>query len=124
MRAKSLIAIAAALCLGAAAWAAPATRSTDRYMRPAMADLSRGQELLEKADSDDSNAARLRSLQRARYFLRRAQIAAARGVGGGFVAVGQSIDRALVRTFVDEAEIYYLRQSLPLARKRVMEALI
>jgi len=124
---RTLVRATAALVLCAAAgsvtWAAADDTTTDRTMKLVAANLEKGQELLNQARKEKTNGAKLDALDRALYFLRRAHSTTPKGEADASGVLRRDVDATLVRALDDQAEIYYARKSLSLAKKRDQEAL-
>lgn len=120
-----MLRFAGALVLSAAATFALAgpDQSAERALKAASASLEKGTDLLAASSKDRSNAARLDTLDRSLYFLRRARKQASGGAGASFDTVRADASQSLVHALDDQTEIYYRRKSLPMAQRRIDEAL-
>jgi hypothetical protein len=119
LRSLSVLLVTAAATI---AVAMPDT-AAERARKSATAHLEKGRELLADVAKLDTNAARLQSLDRALYFLRRSRTLLTGREGEAFDSLRADVSRDLVRALLDQAEIYYVRKSLSLAQKRAKEAL-
>ena len=121
MKYKSALGALAVVALGATAWPSDLTNK-DRE-RFASQFLERGTKTLCLVSSKDGNAAKLNKLDRALSSLRRARTEASKCTGDRCDQIREEVNKRLVRTLDDEAEIFYVRRSLPLATERLTEAL-
>jgi len=119
MRWFSILLILAVVALPALAGAKDAERQAKRIR----AHLKRGEQKLALVPELQKNAARLRTLDRSLYYLRKARTISAKQKGAEFSALTEKVNPVLVRALVDQASIYYARTSLKMADKRVDEAL-
>jgi len=121
MRLTATVAVVALLALGTAAWPGPTAQEHD--VRLATAQFEKGHELLGSVFNEKTNAARLQLLDRAVYFLRSARSTASKQSPDLMAPLSGKVDDDLVSALDNEAEIYYVRKSLNLAKKRATEAL-
>jgi tetratricopeptide (TPR) repeat protein len=98
--------------------AAPA--EPDRNVARAQAHLKRGREALDGAGAAKTTGQRLHALERAAYFLGRADEFAGKAADAKLQA---EIRTLLVEALVRKAAAYYERKSLPRARETVLRAL-
>jgi hypothetical protein len=97
--------------------------AAERARKSADAHLEKGRKVLAEVAKQKTNAARLQTLDRALYFLRRSRTLATAHQGEAIESLRANVARDLSRALLDQAEIYYVRKSLSLAEKRVKEAL-
>lgn len=121
MKSTAILSTFTVLAVGATAWTSDLTNA-DRE-RFASQFLERGTKTLCLVSSKDGNAAKLNKLDRALSSLRRARTEAAKCKGDRCDQIREEVNKRLVRTLDDEAEIFYVRRSLPLATERLTEAL-
>ncbi len=99
---------------------AVAAAEPERDLARAQAHLTRGRERLTKARAAQGNAQRLQMLERAEFFLGRADRIAAKIPDA---ALRDEIRSTLVDATVRTGAVYYERRSLPRARRTVERAL-
>jgi len=121
MRLTPILSTFLLVAVGATAWPSDLT-TRDREKFTAQF-LEQGKKRLSFVSSQDGNAARLNKLDRALSALRRARTEALKCKSERCEQLREEVDKNLVRTLDDEAEIFYVRRSLPLAKERVTEAL-
>lgn len=96
---------------------------TPRHVRRARAYVKRGRQELERAQKKESNAQKLKTLDRALLYLRRARSFSDLSKHPELAGLEAEATTLLVTGLNRQARIYLDRKSLPLARKRVREAL-
>ncbi len=100
-----------------------ADKASDRLLKRVDAHVTKGKERVDGLSKLKTNAKRLKALDRSLYNLRTARKLAKGSQDEKVVALAKTADSELVRALNGQTEIYYVRKSLPLAKKRNDEAL-
>ena len=90
----------------------------DRETRRVLAHIEKARNVLEDVAKLKKNAPRLRKIDRAKYFLRRARQIAERQKEKSFTALRAEATEELVKALNTETEIHIARKSLIIAQKR------
>jgi hypothetical protein len=113
----------AALVLAAGAAVLAAGPLTDTQRKSAEAYLETAREKQARVAQLESYSGRLNTLDSAIYNLKRARSIVVSRDGEIAADLRARVDDALVDALLDQAEIYYVRKSFALARKRIADAL-
>jgi hypothetical protein len=122
MKRTTLLSACVVAASAAAASAAPSTEN-DRIFRLATTRLEQGEHEMSRVRTFTTSTAKLQALDRAIVRLNQARTVAWSGDGPTFDALREFSYYDLVRAYDDEAQIYFERKSLSLARDRTNQAL-
>ena len=122
MKRTILLGACVVAAMAAATSAAPPTK-TDQQLKLASTRLEQGEREMSKARASKTTAGKLQAWDRAITRLREARTASWQGTGASFEEIQKYSYAGLVRSLTAQAEIYFERKSLPLAKKRNNEAL-
>jgi hypothetical protein len=118
MKRTILLVACAVTALAAASFAAEPPTASDRLLKLATTRLEQGEREMSRARKLTTNSAKLDAWDRAIVRLRQARETAWKGTGASFEEVQKFAYAGLVRSLTAEAEIYFAKKSLPLAKKR------
>jgi Tfp pilus assembly protein PilF len=122
MKRTTLLGTCVAAALAAATNADPPTEN-ERLFRLASTRLEQGEHEMSRARAFTTDSAKLQAYDRAIARLRQARTAAWSGHDATFDALREYSYHDLVRAYDAQAEIYFARKSLSLARERNIQAL-